>query len=117
MLRFAVILLLVCLLFRWAFGKWPWQALDAPTPRARALREARALLSVGPRATRDEILLAHRRVVAAVHPDRGGSSEQVHAANEARDLLCAQLPPGEPGRRGARGRGSAARRDDDVSGD
>ncbi|MFD1958545.1 hypothetical protein ACFSHP_04480 [Novosphingobium panipatense] len=41
---------------------------------------------------RRRILEAHRRRVAQVHPDRGGSSEQVHEANAARDLLLSQLP-------------------------
>ncbi len=30
-------------------------------------------------------------MIAQVHPDRGGSNEQVHAANAARDLLLARL--------------------------
>jgi hypothetical protein len=28
-----------------------------------------------------------------VHPDRGGTSDQVHEANAARDLLLAELAP------------------------
>ena len=42
---------------------------------------------------RQDVIAAHKRVVAAVHPDRGGSGEQVHEANRARDLLLAELPP------------------------
>jgi hypothetical protein len=30
--------------------------------------------------------------VTVVHPDRGGSSGQVHEANAARDLLLDELP-------------------------
>jgi curved DNA-binding protein CbpA len=49
------------------------------------------LLGVDRSATRDAIIEAHRRLIARVHPDRGGSNEQVHAANAARDLLLARL--------------------------
>ncbi len=35
---------------------------------------------------------AHRRLLAMVHPDRGGTNEQVHEANAARDVLLAELP-------------------------
>jgi DnaJ family protein C protein 19 len=38
-----------------------------------------------------EIADAHRRRIARVHPDRGGSNDQVHEANAARDLLLARL--------------------------
>jgi curved DNA-binding protein CbpA len=50
------------------------------------------LLAVPANANRSEILAAHKRLVAMVHPDRGGSSEQVHEANAARDLLLDELP-------------------------
>ena len=64
---------------------------------------ARLLLGVGPRATRAEILLAHRRCIAAVHPDAhpntrpgaaaGQASDLASEVNAARDLLLARLPP------------------------
>ena len=44
---------------------------------------------------RDEIVEAHRRLLGMVHPDRGGTSAQVHEANAARDLLLDQLPDGQ----------------------
>ena len=31
-------------------------------------------------------------VLAVVHPDRGGTNDQVHEANAARDLLLNELP-------------------------
>jgi len=37
-------------------------------------------------------LEAHRRLITMVHPDRGGTNEQVHEANAARDLLLDELP-------------------------
>jgi DnaJ homolog subfamily C member 19 len=53
---------------------------------------ARKLLAVREGATRQEITEAHRRLIAMVHPDRGGSNAQVHEANAARDLLFDELP-------------------------
>jgi curved DNA-binding protein CbpA len=50
------------------------------------------VLGVRRGASAAEITEAHRRVIADVHPDRGGSNEKVHEANAARDLLLTRLP-------------------------
>ena len=97
LLKIAVLLTLVCVLCRWALGKWPWQYMDGPPSRSQALRNARNLLKVERGADRAQILAAHKRLIAVVHPDRGGSNAQVHQANDARDLLLAELPPSAPG--------------------
>ena len=57
--------------------------------------EARQLLGVGLNASRDEILAAHRRRIAEVHPDRkpGGNDDTAARVNAARDYLIANLPP------------------------
>ena len=52
--------------------------------------EARALLGVPPGATRDDIAAAHRRLIARVHPDVGGSAALAQRVNAARDLLLTQ---------------------------
>ncbi|MFC3099760.1 J domain-containing protein [Altererythrobacter lauratis] len=75
-------------------GRWPWERKQSV--RQQALQRARLLLGVGERAAREEIIAAHRRLVAVVHPDRGGTNEQMHEANAARDLLLAELPPDVP---------------------
>ena len=72
-------------------GRWPWELLGV-LARSDAQRRARALLGVSGRASRDEIIEAHRRLITQVHPDRGGSADQVHEANAARDLLLTRLP-------------------------
>ena len=36
----------------------------------------------------------YRRLIAIVHPDRGGTNDQVHEANAARDILLDELPGG-----------------------
>jgi DnaJ homolog subfamily C member 19 len=53
--------------------------------------EARALLGVGDRASLQEIRDAHRRLIARVHPDTGGSAELATRVNAARDALVAEL--------------------------
>jgi DnaJ homolog subfamily C member 19 len=75
-------------------GRWPWELLTAST-RSKAEARARALLGLRRQASREEIIEAHRRLLAMVHPDRGGSGEQVHEANAARDLLLDRLLPSE----------------------
>ncbi len=65
-----------------------------PSPSARlddSAAAARAVLGVGPDADADAIRAAHRRLIAAVHPDRGGSTELTRQINAARDTLLARL--------------------------
>jgi hypothetical protein len=96
MARLIVIALLASLLVRALTGQWPWQ-LWATSERAQAEAQARALLGIDRAARREEVLDAHRRLLARVHPDRGGTNEQVHEANRARDLLLARLERQEGG--------------------
>ena len=89
-LRLAELALLGSLVIRCLTGQWPWvwwQARDA----RKAHRRAQVLLGVGPDAGREAIIDAHRRLIAQVHPDRGGSNAAVHEANDARDLLLERL--------------------------
>ncbi len=61
-----------------------------PRPRPAAklpADEARAILGVGPEADPDAIRAAHRRLIAALHPDKGGSAELTRRINMARDTL------------------------------
>ncbi len=75
-------------------GRWPWEFLKGKSRREQEVLRARKLLSVRSNATHAEIIDAHKRLLAAVHPDRGGTNEQVHEANAARDLLLETLPDG-----------------------
>ncbi|MDJ0643665.1 MAG: J domain-containing protein [Erythrobacter sp.] len=97
MLKYAIILLVICLIWRWALGSWPWEALRSKPTRSQALFKARKLLGVEENADRDQIKAAHKRLVAMVHPDRGGSNSAMQEANAARDRdepsppdVCAQ---------------------------
>ncbi|MGB3738551.1 MAG: molecular chaperone DnaJ [Pontixanthobacter sp.] len=89
LLFFAVLACLVC---RLLFGRWPWQLAQIGTSRQQTSKQARTLLGVGPDATREDIVRAHKAMISQVHPDRGGSADQVHDADAARDLLLKRLP-------------------------
>jgi hypothetical protein len=89
-LRFIVLAALAILAVRTITGRWPWDYLSG-APRFSA-EDARRLLDVPRSADRAQIVAAHRRLIARVHPDKGGSAAQVHEADAARDLLLARLP-------------------------
>jgi len=86
------------LLVALAFIGWLWWQGRGRTPRM-PLSEARALLDVGPEAGSDEIRAAHRRIIARVHPDAGGTPELARRTNLARDLLLAELDRRPPANR------------------
>jgi len=56
-----------------------------------SVADARALLGVGENASLAEIRDAHRRLIAKVHPDSGGSAELANRVNVARDTLVAEM--------------------------
>ena len=67
---------------------------------AMPLDDARRLLGVAADADLEEIRAAHRRLIARVHPDAGGSEELARRINAARDALIADVT-----RSGSRQRG------------
>lgn len=85
------LLVLASIACRMLAGRWPWEMFRSATA-ASDEAQARAVLGVSRDAAATEIADAHRRLIAQVHPDRGGSNDQVHEANAARDLLLARLP-------------------------
>ena len=85
-----------CVACKLIFGKWPWQLAQTKSTRSQALFRARKLLGVRENATRQEVLQAHKQLITMVHPDRGGTNDQVHEANAARDLLINELPYPSP---------------------
>lgn len=61
-----------------------------PTSRtsgAMSADEARAILGVGPSAGQEEIAVAYRRLIKAVHPDAGGASPLAAQVNAAFNVL------------------------------
>jgi hypothetical protein len=75
-----VALVLAGLVYFW----WRREFVRSPAMRPS---EARALLGVGEGASSDEIRAAHRRLIAKVHPDAGGSQGLATRVNAARDAL------------------------------
>jgi DnaJ homolog subfamily C member 19 len=61
------------------------KALSAPKPMAKG--DAAKLLGVAADADIDAVIDAHRRLIAKVHPDAGGSAELAAQINLARDTL------------------------------
>ena len=88
--RLIVYVALALIVWKMASGRWPWE--PKVSTRAQAVFRARKLLGVRAGADRAEIIEAHKRLLALVHPDRGGPNEQVHEAQAARDVLLDELP-------------------------
>jgi hypothetical protein len=64
----------------------------ATAPPAMTREEALRVLGLGPDASEAEIRAAHRRLIAGLHPDRGGSSFLAALINRARDVLISKTP-------------------------
>ena len=92
MLRLVIIGLVLCVVCRWALGRWPWDFLKPKPTKAQEVFRARKLLGVSSEASHAQIIEAHKRLVRQVHPDMGGTDAQVHEANAARDTLIDNLP-------------------------
>ena len=61
-----------------------------------SVTDARRLLGVGSAASIPQIRDAHRRLIARVHPDVGGSAELANRVNVARDVLVAEASRRSP---------------------
>jgi len=55
------------------------------------VERARDILGLGADASAEDVRAAHRRLLAGVHPDRGGSAELTRQINDARDVLLRRL--------------------------
>ncbi len=62
-----------------------------PSGQTMSATDAGKLLDVPLDATADTINAAHRRLIAKVHPDAGGSAELAARVNQARDVLLRRL--------------------------
>ncbi len=87
MIKFLLVLGLAVLAYLYLTG----QLTRAAKRRSMTAEEARAVLGVPLGADADAIRAAHRRLVARVHPDAGGSAELATRVNLARDTLLSEL--------------------------
>jgi DnaJ family protein C protein 19 len=72
------------------WAAWRRKTRGAAGP-GMAADEARRLLGLPEQASLSEIREAHRRLIARVHPDAGGSAELATRVNAARDALIAEM--------------------------
>ena len=80
MTRFLIFIALI------GFVVWSWRGAVAPRGAMRR-DEAARLLGVAEDAGVAEINEAHKRLIAKVHPDVGGSEDLAARVNLARDIL------------------------------
>ncbi|AKM10861.1 J domain-containing protein [Croceicoccus naphthovorans] len=92
MMKIVILAVVAGIACRMLFGCWPWQ-LWSESQKSQDAAQARALLGVSRMATREEIVAAHRKAITTAHPDKGGSTEEVHRIDAARDLLLEQTGP------------------------
>jgi DnaJ family protein C protein 19 len=82
--KLIVLLGLVAIVYIW----WRGRVVAASAMRPG---EARTLLGLGEGANEQDIRAAHRRLIAKVHPDAGGSAGLATRVNAARDALIEEL--------------------------
>jgi hypothetical protein len=69
-------------------------ASQTPLPRATLrIEEAAAVLGVAVDAGADEIKAAHRKLIAQLHPDKGGTDYLASKINDARKLMLEKITP------------------------
>ncbi len=56
-----------------------------------SLQEAWEILGLSPGSSREEVLKAHKRMIARMHPDKGGSNYLASKINQAKELLLQAL--------------------------
>ena len=84
MAKLAILLGLVAILYLW----WRRRVVEASAMRPA---EARRILQLADQASAEEVREAHRRLIARVHPDAGGSADLATRVNAARDALLDEL--------------------------
>lgn len=62
----------------------------APGSPRMSVAEACEILGVAPTCTEDEVIVAHRRLMQKIHPDRGGNNYLAAKVNEAKSILLAE---------------------------
>ena len=63
------------------------QSAGRANPGKMTAAQAREILGVKANASKEEIIMAHKRMMQKVHPDRGGSDYLAAQLNQAKDTL------------------------------
>lgn len=79
------------LLFVALLGALYYLGRKALSSGGMSVAEAAKLLEVSPDADPETIVSAHKRLIAKVHPDAGGSAELAAQVNRARDTLLRHI--------------------------
>ena len=69
------------------FGRQGGGSAGPPASGAMSRAEALKVLGLGESAKEADIRAAHRRLIAQIHPDRGGSDYLAAKINQAKDVL------------------------------
>jgi len=78
---------IVALLAIWLAWRFLRPARAPYRPRLRGEADALRVLGLAPGADAEAVRVAHRRLAADAHPDRGGDPVEAARINAARDLL------------------------------
>jgi DnaJ homolog subfamily C member 19 len=84
MIKFLALAILLAALY------FAWRRIGTRS-QSMSVTEAARLLEVPPTASAEAIISAHKRLIAKVHPDTGGSAELASRVNQARDILLRAL--------------------------
>lgn len=66
------------------------RAQSRTTSGIMTTQEALEILGLGPRASEEEIIAAHKKLMQKIHPDKGGSSFLASQINQAKETLLNQ---------------------------
>jgi glucan phosphoethanolaminetransferase (alkaline phosphatase superfamily) len=88
-MRFAQYLPFINRLYQQRGQQQHQQQAQKPNPGKKTMSpdEAREVLGLKPGSTKEEIILAHRRMMQKMHPDRGGSDYLAAQINKAKETL------------------------------
>jgi hypothetical protein len=92
LLRIAVVVILLMAIGLALSGLWPvaMSLLGGVMVYGRPVMDkphARQILEVNDEASHEEIIAAHKRLIAKNHPDKGGSTYLASQINQAKDVL------------------------------
>ena len=74
----------------------PGAGVSSAPRAALGIEEAAAILGVAPDASEDDVKAAHRKLIAQLHPDKGGSDYLAAKINDARKVMLEKRGPPAP---------------------